>query len=69
MEDPLSLKFIGAQLRSVQAGQRTIHTKLDALTERVAGIEARIDTRFDEMQSDIIRSLDKFIEVLQSPTP
>jgi len=69
MEDPLSLKFIGAQLRSVQAGQRTILTQLDALTERVAGIEARIDTRFDEMQSDIIRSLDKFIEVLQSRTP
>ena len=66
MIDPLSLESIGATLRTVQADQRLLRSEVESvrreirgLNESMASIEARIDTRFDQMQPEVVRLMDK----------
>ena len=84
MADSLSLDFIGATLRTVQADQRVLRSELEmlrqelrgrldqlerSLNDKFAGIEARIDTRFDAMQSETVRTLAQIIHVLHGNQP
>jgi hypothetical protein len=52
--------------REVEAGLDTLDARVEALGDRVAGIEARIDTRFDQIQSDIARSFDMRFDQMQA---
>jgi len=52
--------------REVKAGLDTLDARVGAIGDRVAGIEARIDTRFDQIQSDIARSFDTRFDQMQA---
>lgn len=45
--------------------ERSISDRIAATNDRIAGVEARIDTRFDQMQSEMVRTLDEILKTLQ----
>jgi phage host-nuclease inhibitor protein Gam len=80
MRDPLSLEFIGSLMRSVQAEQRTIRAELascrqeirsleSAVGDRIGAMEARLETRIDEFQSEMSQALAEIVRILKGAPP
>lgn len=77
---PLSLEFIAQNLRLLQADQRSVRSELRAIGERIdglersfgdriAGFEARMETRLDQIQSELSHNMQLIIDALAGPPP